>query len=85
MKETNVTTDVLTVGDIITWNGHWKDEPTKDDEVIAIIITPEGGSDKSLGTPIDSIEMNKMIGKNILLGLKRGLWAYRSVVRKKIL
>jgi hypothetical protein len=86
MKEsTNAGDDLLTLGDIVSWKGHWGANNPSNVEVIGIIITPEGGSDRSLGTPIDSIPWNKLIGKNILVGIKPGLWAYGSQLDKKVL
>jgi hypothetical protein len=83
MEESN--TPMLTIGDIVSWCGHYGELPPHDVEIIAIVITPEGGSDRSLGTPLQSVPWDKLIGKNILVGIKPGLWAYGSQLSRKAL
>jgi hypothetical protein len=80
---------ILEIGDIVSWKGHWGVAPPANVEVIAIIITQAGGSDRLLGTPVDSIQWDKLIGENVLVGItgdvNKSIWAYGSQLNRKAL
>lgn len=76
--------DILSIGDTVSWKGHGGVDTPHNVNVLCIIITPKGGSDRKMGTPVDSIEWDKLIGENVLVGISDGLWAYGSKINKVV-
>jgi len=71
---------MLRVGDKVRWSHGWGSEAYKEAEVSAIEIDCEG----KYGTPVKEAPWSKVRGRNAIVILTNGHWAYGFQLREKV-
>lgn len=78
-KSTQPDQDLLKVGDMVNWSGSFGTEKHKPACVTDIEITK---GDK-YGYAVNSVPWLEVYGRNIVVGLSNGHWAYASQIKKR--
>lgn len=69
---------ILKVNDTVSWKANYGKEPAKEAKIEAITITSPAGGFRD----VQEIEWDKMVGRDVIVTLDNGSWAYAEQIDK---
>lgn len=73
--------DILEVGNTVSWSGAWGTQPAQD-AVVTNIAKCRFSGDKD-GVSVDEVLWVDFVGRDYIVDLDNGSWAWASQIRRK--